>query len=153
MSDEGSDVTSILHLTVKSCFEGGLKKSAHEYATILYRDHKDRLDDTTKRSITQVIRRFDPTADSEVTEANSPCPYCQTMIPETRLECHSCKNNLPYCIATVGAVISTPLTPSRVGIWCSRIGVYVLTASFLLCFLNFSPSLKAPEHVRCVDSK
>ena len=51
-----ADVVSILELTVMSCFRGGLKKSAYEYAHILYRDHKDRLNPETKRTITQVLR-------------------------------------------------------------------------------------------------
>jgi len=38
---------------------------------------------------------------SELEELGSPCPYCDSMLSEMELACYGCKNNVPFCIATV----------------------------------------------------
>ena len=38
---------------------------------------------------------------SELDELTSPCPYCDVILAETELVCSGCKNNIPFCIATV----------------------------------------------------
>jgi len=38
---------------------------------------------------------------SELDEPTSPCPYCGVVLVETELVCSGCKNNIPFCIATV----------------------------------------------------
>lgn len=38
---------------------------------------------------------------SELEEETTPCPFCGFQLPQNELLCISCKNNLPYCIATV----------------------------------------------------
>lgn len=38
---------------------------------------------------------------SELEEETTPCPFCGLQLPQNELLCFSCKNNLPYCIATV----------------------------------------------------
>lgn len=32
--------------------------------------------------------------------SSSPCPFCQANIPDTELSCFSCKNTIPFCIAS-----------------------------------------------------
>lgn len=34
-------------------------------------------------------------------ENTSPCPFCDYYLPDTQLNCSQCKNNIPFCIATV----------------------------------------------------
>lgn len=41
---------------------------------------------------------------SELEEETTPCPFCGFQLPQNELLCISCKNNLPYCIATVTTV-------------------------------------------------
>lgn len=36
----------------------------------------------------------------EADEPAAACPHCAAAIPATQLECPSCKNSLPYCVAT-----------------------------------------------------
>lgn len=38
---------------------------------------------------------------SELEEETTPCPFCGFQLSQHELLCISCKNNLPYCIATV----------------------------------------------------
>ena len=38
---------------------------------------------------------------SEIEEPLEPCPYCAHPVPQTKLDCPQCKNNIPYCIVTV----------------------------------------------------
>lgn len=50
---------------------------------------------------------------AEVEEETTPCPFCGHQLPQNELLCVSCKNTLPYCIATVqtqhdnGIIIAT----------------------------------------------
>jgi WD repeat-containing protein 19 len=37
---------------------------------------------------------------AEGDEPLTACPHCSAAIPATQLECPSCKNSLPYCVAT-----------------------------------------------------
>ena len=38
---------------------------------------------------------------SEIDAGTSACPYCNFELPDYQLSCSECKNNVPYCIATV----------------------------------------------------
>ncbi len=42
---------------------------------------------------------------SEEDELQTPCPYCAEVLPESELTCPACKNNIPYCIVTVSAIL------------------------------------------------
>ena len=37
----------------------------------------------------------------EADEETSPCPYCDFALTDSELTCPKCRNNVPYCIATV----------------------------------------------------
>jgi WD repeat-containing protein 19 len=98
-----SHVVPILTSTVIECQRAGLKKDSLEYAKILLRpEHKPKIMAQYVKPIEGIVRR-PPTQeelDKEKTEKASPCPYCAFDLPETLLDCPSCKNNLPYCITT-----------------------------------------------------
>lgn len=49
---------------------------------------------------------------SEVEEETTPCPFCGYQLPQNELLCVSCKNNLPYCIATVQTTNTLTTTES-----------------------------------------
>ncbi|KAI8903563.1 hypothetical protein EDD86DRAFT_230891 [Gorgonomyces haynaldii] len=91
-------VVPILTSTVIECHRSGFKKEAFDFAALLMRpEYRQKLDSKFKNKIEQVIRR--PEMDT-VEEHATPCPYCDTLVPETVLDCDTCKNKLPYCIAT-----------------------------------------------------
>lgn len=52
-----------------------------------------------KRKIENMVRKPDRDAEDEE-EPAWPCPFCRTPGPESDLECHHCKDVIPFCIAT-----------------------------------------------------
>ena len=93
-----------------------------------------------------VFRKPDKTEEEEASDA---CPYCEYLLPQTKLDCPECKNNIPYCIITVS--IECRLYPSKehyilshqfliTKLFCSRdgtclkmIGQHVQVVIFLPC--------------------
>ncbi|KAJ1537325.1 WD repeat-containing protein 19 [Nowakowskiella sp. JEL0078] len=91
-------VVPILTSTVIECYRAGLKKSSFEYAAMLMRpEYRQKIDNKYKRKIEQIIRRPEQI---EEDEPSSPCPYCNSLVLETQLNCSECKNTIPFCIAT-----------------------------------------------------
>ncbi|KXS18330.1 hypothetical protein M427DRAFT_153144 [Gonapodya prolifera JEL478] len=91
-------VVPILTSTVVECYRSGLKRSALKFAAMVMRpEYRQTVDAKYRKKIEQIIRR--PEKD-ERDEAKSPCPFCETLLPETALACTECKNRLPYCIVT-----------------------------------------------------
>jgi WD repeat-containing protein 19 len=89
----------ILTSTVIECHRAGLKKEAFDFAAILMRpEYRGAVDPKFKRKIEQIVRR--PDGDNPL-EAESACPYCNSSVRDTLLNCEACKKHLPYCIATV----------------------------------------------------
>ena len=43
-------------------------------------------------------------------QATAPCPSCSTMIPETSLDCHSCKLAIPFCIVSGKHIVADDYT-------------------------------------------
>jgi WD repeat-containing protein 19 len=89
----------ILTSAVIECTRAGLKTSAYQWACILVRpEFRSSLDEKYKKQIEKVaIRR--PTSE-DPPEETSPCPFCNSFIYDTDLECENCKNTIPYCIAS-----------------------------------------------------
>uniref|UniRef100_A0A0L8I442 Anaphase-promoting complex subunit 4 WD40 domain-containing protein n=2 Tax=Octopus bimaculoides TaxID=37653 RepID=A0A0L8I442_OCTBM len=93
-----SHIIPILTTTVIQCHRAGLRNSSFSYAAMLLRDEYQRdIDPKLKKKIEGIVRKRDK---SEEDELLTPCPFCQSSIPETLLVCPDCKMNIPYCIAT-----------------------------------------------------
>ncbi|XP_009068773.1 PREDICTED: WD repeat-containing protein 19-like, partial [Acanthisitta chloris] len=93
-----SHIVPILTSTVIECHRAGLKNSAFSFAAMLMRpEYRNKIDPKYKKKIEAMVRRRE-TAETE--EPTAACPYCVFQLPEYELLCPSCKNNLPYCIAT-----------------------------------------------------
>ena len=93
------DIVPILTSTVIKCYQSGLRDHAFSYAAMLMRpEYRDKIDLKYKKKIESIVRKPDK---SHIDEAVTPCPYCDTELPETELVCPGCKNNIPYCCVTV----------------------------------------------------
>ncbi|XP_015234608.1 PREDICTED: WD repeat-containing protein 19 [Cyprinodon variegatus] len=91
-------VVPILTSAVIECQRAGLKKSAFDFATMLMRpEYRNQIDLKYRKKIEALVRHPNT---SELEEETKPCPYCGFQLPENDLMCISCKNNIPYCIAT-----------------------------------------------------
>lgn len=74
---------AILTSTVIECYRAGLKQSAFQFAALLMRpENRGAIDAKFKRKIESIVRR--PETD-EIHELNSPCPFCDTLIPKSSL--------------------------------------------------------------------
>ena len=95
-----SHVVPILTSTVIECQRAKLKKTAYEYAAMLVRpEYRDQIAPSYKRKIELIVRKPDREA-VEQEEAMVPCLFCGAQGLESELQCHSCKNIVPFCIAT-----------------------------------------------------
>lgn len=75
-----------------------MKTTAFDYASMLMRpEYRKSISEQYKRKIENIVRKPEK-CDEE--EPMSECPFCKVKGPETELECNSCKNVVPYCIAT-----------------------------------------------------
>lgn len=91
-------VVPILTSAVIECHRAGLKNSAFSFAAMLMRpEYRNDIDSKYRKKIEAMVRRPDT---SELEEETTPCPFCGFQLPQNDLLCISCKNNLPYCIAT-----------------------------------------------------
>ncbi|XP_003391308.1 PREDICTED: WD repeat-containing protein 19-like [Amphimedon queenslandica] len=93
-----SHIVPILTSTVIECQRSGLKESAFTYAAMLMKpEYRPNIDVKWKKKLESIVRKPER---SEVEDATTPCPVCSFMLPQMRLDCPQCKNNLPYCIIT-----------------------------------------------------
>lgn len=93
-----SHVVPIFTSAVIECHRAGLKNSAFGFAAMLMRpEYRNEINPTYRKKIEAMVRRPDT---SELEEETTPCPFCGFQLPQNELLCISCKNNLPYCIAT-----------------------------------------------------
>uniref|UniRef100_A0A7N6AUS7 WD repeat domain 19 n=1 Tax=Anabas testudineus TaxID=64144 RepID=A0A7N6AUS7_ANATE len=91
-------VVPILTSAVIECHRAGLRNSAFSFAAMLMRpEYRNEIDPKYRKKIEAMVRRPDT---SELEEETTPCPFCGFQLPQNELLCISCKNNLPYCIAT-----------------------------------------------------
>lgn len=97
----------ILTSTVIECYRAGLKHSSYKYAMLLMKpEYRKNIDPKYSRKIEAVVRKppkggKDGEMISDPVESLSPCPYCESLLPETETTCNNCKNNIPFCIVTV----------------------------------------------------
>ncbi|XP_061566182.1 WD repeat-containing protein 19 [Cololabis saira] len=91
-------VVPILTSAVIECHRAGLKNSAFSFAAMLMRpEYRNHIDAKYKKKIEAMVRRPDT---SEIEEETTPCPFCGFQLCQNELLCISCKNNIPYCLAT-----------------------------------------------------
>ncbi|XP_037530887.1 WD repeat-containing protein 19 [Nematolebias whitei] len=91
-------VVNILTSAVIECHRAGLKNSAFSFAAMLMRpEYRNKIDTKYRKKIEAIVRHPDT---SELEEETTPCPFCGFQLPQNELLCISCKNNIPYCIAT-----------------------------------------------------
>nr|XP_020479849.1 WD repeat-containing protein 19 isoform X2 [Monopterus albus] len=91
-------VVPLLTSAVIECHRAGLRNSAFSFAAMLMRpEYRNEIDLKYRKKIEAMVRRPDT---SELEEETTPCPFCGFQLPQNELLCISCKNSLPYCIAT-----------------------------------------------------
>jgi len=89
----------ILTSTVIECIRAGLKEAAYNWACVLVRpEYRPLLDEKFKKQIEKVAIKRPRVPDPE--EESSPCPFCSAYILDMELDCESCKNTIPYCLAS-----------------------------------------------------
>ena len=96
-----SHVVQILTSTVVECQRAKLRKTAFEYASMLMRpEYRDQVAPAYKKKIELLVRKPDRDAMVEDEEPVVPCVHCGAPRSESELQCHSCKNQVPFCVAT-----------------------------------------------------
>eukprot|EP00658_Telonema_sp_P-2_P019720 TRINITY_DN17770_c0_g1_i1.p1 TRINITY_DN17770_c0_g1~~TRINITY_DN17770_c0_g1_i1.p1 ORF type:complete len:494 (+),score=147.79 TRINITY_DN17770_c0_g1_i1:153-1634(+) len=92
-------IVPILTSTVIECQRAGLKRSAYEFASMLMRpEYRAQIAENYKRKIEAIVRKRASTEEEE--EQSTPCPHCSAPVEETMLDCGSCRQIIPFCIAT-----------------------------------------------------
>nr|XP_002124215.1 WD repeat-containing protein 19-like [Ciona intestinalis] len=93
-------IVPILTSTVIECHKSGLHASSFSYAAMLMRpEYRTSIDAKYRKKIEQIVRKTGNKADEEE-QKTAPCPHCDFELVDTELVCPSCRNNIPYCIAT-----------------------------------------------------
>jgi WD repeat-containing protein 19 len=94
-----STTVNILTTTVAECTQAGLKQAAYKQSCILVRpENIDQVNPKFKKKVESIARK--PVKQDDDPEPLSPCPHCNFQIPESQLDCPSCKNHIPFCIAS-----------------------------------------------------
>ena len=109
------DIVPIFTSAVIECHRAGLKSFAFSYAAMLMRpEYRQQVDPKYQKKIEAVVRK--PSKRNklgeieEVEEPSTPCPFCNTPLIETELNCSHCKNTVPFCIATGRHILKDDLT-------------------------------------------
>ena len=112
-----TDSVAILTSAVIECTRASMLKQAVEFAIILMKpENRDLIDVKFKKKIENLVRKSAGTTKStEEGESislsdSSSCPFCLQDVVETELSCSSCKNSLPFCIASGNHVSRSGLT-------------------------------------------
>uniref|UniRef100_A0A1S4H4R9 Uncharacterized protein n=1 Tax=Anopheles gambiae TaxID=7165 RepID=A0A1S4H4R9_ANOGA len=97
-----SHIVPILTSTVIECHRTGLRKSAFEYAVMLMRsEHRSQIDSKYIKKIESIVRKAPRgQLEDDGEQESSPCPVCETPLPNMHIVCGQCKTTLPICIAT-----------------------------------------------------
>ena len=95
-------VATILTTTVVECTKVDFKGSAYQYACQLLQaeDLQKDIPEKHRKKIETVVRKKGREELVDPPEPNTPCPFCNALVPETMLDCSSCKNSLPFCLVT-----------------------------------------------------
>lgn len=110
-----SHIVPIFTSAVIECHRAGLKSFAFTYAAMLMRpEYRSQVDLKYQKKIEAVVRK-PPKRNKlgeieEAEEPATPCPFCNTPLTETELNCSHCKNTIPFCIATGRHIVREDLT-------------------------------------------
>nr|CAD7392000.1 unnamed protein product [Timema cristinae] len=105
-----SHIVPILTSTVIECSRAGLKSSAFSYAAMLMRpEYRPHIDPKYAKKIEAVVRKPSRGSQEEV-EPETPCPYCDSPLPESELNCGQCKTTVPFCLVTGRHIVKDDLT-------------------------------------------
>ena len=93
---------TILTSTILQCIKVGFKSSAYEYACIVIQNdkYKAEMNEKHRKKVESLVRKRGKEEMGDPMEHNTPCPICEAPVPETVLDCGSCKNTLPMCVVT-----------------------------------------------------
>lgn len=89
-----------------------------EYAVILMQpEYRSLIDPRYKRKIETLVRKSagltsNSTSISEEQQltTSSPCPFCSSQLVQREMTCSSCKNQIPFCIASGFHITRNELT-------------------------------------------
>ena len=93
------DKVKIMTTVAIECQEAGLLRSSSQWAIELMKDYKGAIPENYKSKIDKISRKAYKSED-EPMPMNTPCPFCKKDVPEYNLECKSCYNVIPFCIAS-----------------------------------------------------
>jgi WD repeat-containing protein 19 len=89
----------ILTSVVMECARCGLKAAAYQWSlTLMKPENRTQISDKYKKKIEDIARKPPKTSDDP--EPTNPCPFCKNPILELDIDCSSCKNCIPFCIAS-----------------------------------------------------
>nr|XP_012136574.1 PREDICTED: WD repeat-containing protein 19 isoform X4 [Megachile rotundata] len=110
--EQVNDIVPILTSTVIECQRAGLKYAAFNFAAMLMRpEYRNQIDTKYSKKIEAIVRKPPKSKDNEIEdEPLTPCPYCESKLPETEVTCDKCKNTIPFCIATGRHIIEDDFT-------------------------------------------
>jgi len=90
---------AILTSAVLECAKSGLKNAAYNWSLVLMKpENRAQIADKYKKKIEDIARKPMKTPDDP--EPTNPCPFCKNPINEMDVDCQSCKNSIPFCIAS-----------------------------------------------------
>ena len=79
----------------------------------------------------------------------TPCPYCEHPVPESDLQCDSCRTTLPYCVITGYHVLSQDLSQCPhcqfPGIKAELLRVAQAQTTCPMCANDLNDGLKFPQ--------
>jgi WD repeat-containing protein 19 len=96
-----SHVVPILTSCVIECQKAHMKREAYQYAcTLVKPEYRPQIGEAYKKKIENTVRKPVKDEDAVDVEQSSPCPYCSSPLLESKLDCDTCKNIIPFCILT-----------------------------------------------------
>eukprot|EP00831_Metopus_contortus_P026339 TRINITY_DN2243_c0_g2_i2.p3 TRINITY_DN2243_c0_g2~~TRINITY_DN2243_c0_g2_i2.p3 ORF type:complete len:263 (-),score=45.75 TRINITY_DN2243_c0_g2_i2:40-828(-) len=92
-------VVPILTSVVMECARSGLKYAAYQWSLVLAKpENRSQISEKYKKKIEDIARK--PVKVQDDPEPSSPCPFCKNPLPDLDVDCKSCKNCVPFCIAS-----------------------------------------------------
>lgn len=89
----------ILTSVVIECARSGLKAAAYQWSlTLVKPENRSQIAEKYKKKVEDIARKPVKTADEP--EPTNPCPVCKNPMTELSVDCSSCKNCIPFCIAS-----------------------------------------------------